>query len=400
MSQKIELLISFSSPNSIALIKAINNSIGSFNQRLPDVITDGYDDYTDTEDWINKLIPKYKRSLNVYWGSIFKYEAFINYYIKEQMVKIGIKNYELTNAQSVIKMLAPLPWTVASIFDFHGDDDDWDEYIAPGFGDFHFQHGWACAFKGEGHKHLVSRRWLQYHPWHLIRDESHDISFVQFHDLEADPATALEQAKPGHRAMSIYGVGGYIGKTHPFSNDLKGLYVPEHRDLRVVIPAGKEITYSEMADYCAARYFQAFEGKPFKILSFVFIVAAEAQPYLHDLWLRNIQCFGFTEEGKEIRLDENYQPVYEPPEWVKKLRVKQQQQLLQERPAIIDGELAKIEETIQNLNDRINNMSGGTTYNQAINNSIRELQQKLDQQIALKSKLQQEKADLEANESE
>jgi len=319
MNQKFPLKISFSSPDPIILIEAINHSLKPFNQKLPSIVSDGFDNHEENlEDWIDRLIPKYELGVMAYWGSRLNHEGFLNYHAKEQRVKIKISDYELVDAESVMKMLAPLPWSVAAFCEIHRTDG-WEEYCGPGFADFHFQHGWACAFKGLGHAHLVSHRWLDFGPWRLIRDEANDISFVQFHDLNVDPATALEQAKPGHRAMSIYGVGGYIGKTHPFSNDLRGIYVPETQNLRVVIPAGKEITYSEMADYCAARHFQAFEGKPFDTLSFVFIDGAEALPYLHDLWLRDIECFGITPKGVEIRFDENYNPTPDKPEWVRRL---------------------------------------------------------------------------------
>ena len=321
MIQKIDLNISFSSSDPIALMKDICQNLKPFNQRLPSIVTDGYKEHTETEDWIDKLLPTYEFSVTAHWG--YRYvgeynEGFINYNINEERVKIKISDYELVDAESVMKMLAPLPWSVVAFCRIHRTGG-WEEYCGPGFADFHFQHGWACAFKGLGHAHLVSHRWLNFGPWRLIRDEVNDISFVQFHDLNADPATALEQAKPGHRAMSIYGVGGYIGKNHPFSNDLRGIYVPETQNLRVVIPAGKEITYSEMADYCAARHFQAFEGNPVETLSFVFIDGAEALPYLHDLWLREIECFGITPKAIEIRFDENYNPTPDKPEWVRKL---------------------------------------------------------------------------------
>ena len=318
MNQKVALKISFSSSKPMILMKAICDSLKPFNQKLPALVGYGNEEYTDTQDWVDKLIPKFEYSVMAYWGERLNHEGFINYNINEERVKIKISDYELVDAESVMKMLAPLPWSVAAFCEIHRKGG-WKEYCGPGFADFHFQHGWACAFKGLGHAHLVSNRWLDFGPWRLIRDETNDISFVQFHDLNADPATALEQAKPGHRAMSIYGVGGYIGKNHPFSNDLRGIYVPETQNLRVVIPAGKEITYSEMADYCAARHFQAFEGNPVKTLSFVFIDGAEALPYLHDLWLREIECFGITPKGVEIRFDENYNPTPDKLEWVRRL---------------------------------------------------------------------------------
>ena len=403
MNRKIELLISFDSSDSIALIKSISNTIEPFNRRLPTLVTDGFDKYTETQNWIDELIPKYERSIKAYWGyrRTGEYqEGFISYRIKEKIVKIQINDYELIDAQSVLRMLAPLPWTVASIFDFHSDDDNWDNYIAPGFAAFHFQHGWACAFKAEGHKHLVSRCWLEYHPWYLIRDEEHDISFVQFHDLDADPATALEQAIPGHRAMSMYGIGGYIGKTHPFSNDLRGIYLPDERNLRVVIPAGKEVTYSEMSDYCAARHFQAFSEGDIDLLSFVFIVAEEAQPYIHDLWLRNIEVFGFTPKGEEIRLDENYHPTYEPPQWVKREKQAEQQNEIEEKKL----ELAQVEKKIESLNQRIKNSSGGVltgelNQNEALISRTKELELELRKQRVVKQNLEKEITNLENSNS-
>ena len=326
MTFQIDLEISFSSKQILILLSALLN-IEPFSLKNPTVITtitydDGFTRVEGDSDWINKWILKAKEhEVTAYWGYDFlgeHEEGFIIYDPKNEVITIKINDYKLTNPESVIKSFESLPWTVANFYQIH-NDCGWDEYIAPGFINGHGGHGWACAFKAKGHSHLVSNRWLDFGPWRLIRDETNDISFVQFHDLNADPATALEQAKPGHRAMSIYGVGGYIGKNHPFSNDLRGIYVPETQNLRVVIPAGKEITYSEMADYCAARHFQAFEGNPVKTLSFVFIDGAEALPYLHDLWLREIECFGITPKAVEIRFDENYNPTPDKPEWVRKL---------------------------------------------------------------------------------
>jgi hypothetical protein len=321
MSKIIDLAISFSSLEPMALMKDISNSIKPFNQRLPNLVTDGFNEYTDTQDWIDQLLPTYKFSANAYWGSIFKHEGFISYDLGETIVKIQISDYELIDAESVMKMLAPLPWTVAAFGQLHRQGG-WKEYVTSNLESFHFPHGWACAFKGEGHNHLVSRRWLEFGPWRLIRDEVHDISFVQFHDLNAAPATALEQARPGHLEMGGYS-GGYFGKTYPFSNELRALYVPDDRNMRVVIPAGFELTHSFVSDYCAARYFQAFENQPFDTLSFVFIVADEAQQYLHELWLREIEVSGFTPKGVEVRLDTDYHPTPNPPDWVRRLEESQ-----------------------------------------------------------------------------
>ena len=402
MNLKIDLEISFSSLNSKKLLYAINN-LRHFADQPPTLITaitpDGFTEFEGSFDWIDKWITKSEYGFSAYWGSIFKHEKFINYDNKEQTIKLKISNFELVNAQSVMEILIFLPLTIASFRRIYREGG-WKKYRAPNFGSFHFPHGWACAFKGEGHNHLVSRRWLEYHPWHLIRDEENDISFVQFHDLDAEPAEALEQAKEGHRAMSMYGVGGYIGKTHPFSNDLRGVYLPDERNLRVVIPARKEITYSEMSDYCAARHFQAFSEGEIDLLSFVFIEGKEAQPYIKDLWLREIEVSGFTPKGKEIRLDEDYQPDYQPPQWVKKLQQQQQQTQIEEKKQ----HLAKVEKKIANLEGRIKNASGGKltgslNQNDALTSLRKQLQKELRKQRVVQQKLEREIAQLENNQN-
>ena len=401
MSQTFDLKISLDSSDSILLTKTICNKLKPFNQESPTLVTDGFDKYTQTKNWIDEILPKYERGVVAYWGygRIGEYEkGFIDYNPKEKIVMLKISEFELADPRSVIEMLAPLPWTAAT-FAKLTREGGWRKSRAPSLENSHFQLGWACAFKGEGHNHLVSRRWLEYHPWRLIRDEENDISFVQFHDLDADPATALEQAKPGHRAMSMYGVGGYIGKTHPFSNDLRGVYLRGDRNLRVVIPAGKEITYSQMSDYCAARHFQAFSEGEIDLLSFVFIVADEAQAYIHDLWLREIEVSGFTPKGEEIRLDEGYQPDYEPPQWVKKL------QLLPQQPSRLEEaklQLAQAEKKIENLNQRIKNVSGGKltgelNQNLALISRIKELEKEQRKQRVAKQNLVREIAELENN---
>ena len=401
MTKKIDLAVSFNSQNSFELIQALNQ-LKYFNYEPPTLITtvtsDGFTKFDGDSNWIRKWVIKAKNhDITAYWGDIFDHKGFIIYNPDKQVTTIKFIDFELINTNILLEIFASLPWTVANFYQITRKDG-WKKYRAPGFANGHGGHGWACAFKGEGHNHLVSRRWLEYHPWYLIRDESHDISFVQFHDLDADPATALKQAIPGHRAMSMYGIGGYVGKTHPFSNDLRGIYLSDTRNLRVVIPAGKEITYSEMSDYCAARHFQAFKEGDIDLLSFVFIVADEAQPYIHDLWLRNIEVFGFTPKGEEIRLDENYHPDYEPPQWVKKLQQREHFGEIEQKKL----ELASVEKRIDSLERRIKNFSGGVltgelNQNEALIAKRKELELELRKQRVVKKNLEREIAELEEN---
>ena len=405
MNQKVNLSVSFSSQAPILLMKTICRDLKPFNKRLPSMVTDGFDEHIDTENWIDKLIPQYERSLNAYWGYDYvgEYEeGFINYDLKEEVVTLKITDFELISAENIIKMLAPLPWTVANFYQITREGG-WREYRAPRFGNGHGGLGWACAFKGSGHDRLVSRRWLDYHTWYLIRDEKHDVSFVQFHEIDADPAIALEQAMGGHRAMGK----GFINKTHPFSNhpekiyfekELRGIYFDSTGELHVVIPAGVPVTLEQMNDYCAAKYYSYFEQGTVKKLAFVFIEGKEAEPYLHDLWLRDIECLGIDPTGERYKVDENYHPDYEPPQWVKKLQQREHLDEIEEKKL----ELASVEKKIENLNQRVKNFSGGVltgelNQNEALISRTKELEKELIEQRVIKQNIEKEITKLEEN---
>ncbi|MDJ0728127.1 MAG: hypothetical protein QNJ38_23770 [Prochloraceae cyanobacterium] len=48
------------------------------------------------------------------------------------------------------------------------------------------------------------------------------------------------------------------------------------------------------------------------------MIPKEAQQHLHELWLREIECWTFP-EGLKARIDENYNPTPDKPDWVKRL---------------------------------------------------------------------------------
>ena len=177
--------------------------------------------------------------------------------------------------------------------------------------------GWGCAFKGAGHNRLVSRRWLDFGPWRLIRG-TNDVSMVQFHDLGADAPTALEQAKPGHERMGISDTGGFIQTAYVYAHKIDGLYSQEERKLRILIH-GREVSEREMLDACAVRHYQALGAdSPIDSIAYVFAVEAEARAHLHELWLRELECWAFI-GGCEERLDLDYHPAPDKPSWVKRL---------------------------------------------------------------------------------
>ncbi len=91
MSQKVGLRISFSSPDPMELMKAICRSLKPFNWRLPTIVSNGFEEYTETQDWIDKLLPTYKFSAMASWvnGYIGEYEeGWISYEVSEKIVKI------------------------------------------------------------------------------------------------------------------------------------------------------------------------------------------------------------------------------------------------------------------------------------------------------------------------
>ena len=66
--------------------------------------------------------------------------------------------------------------------------------------DYRSGHGWAFVLKGAGHR-LCSARIRDRGPWRILRDEEHDVTMFQFHDLDAPAEVALEQARPGHQLL-------------------------------------------------------------------------------------------------------------------------------------------------------------------------------------------------------
>lgn len=218
--------------------------------------------------------------------------------------------------ETVLELLAPLPFSLASFATLH---PSWWQggYRGFGFANLHQRHGWACAFKGEGHKRLVSRRWLDHGPWRLLRG-AEDTSLVQFHDLAAGAEEALRQARPGHERMGISETGGFLQIPYVFAHDVAGIYLAEQRELRVVVH-GRAVTEREMTDSCAVRAGLAPRAdRPVDEVTYVFMEEDAARAHLHQLWLRELQCRALI-DGRDVRLDVDYQQAPTPPDWVRRL---------------------------------------------------------------------------------
>jgi hypothetical protein len=216
------------------------------------------------------------------------------------------------SVDELVALLQEIPFEVCSIGTLY--PDEWaasKERSTFGFANTHVTLGFGCAFRGPGHDRLVSRRWLEHGPWRLHRGAD-DLSLVQFHDLDADPLTALAQAIPGHRRMGISDQGGFIqgpsaagkGIGYVAAEKLpEGLYHAEDRTLEVVVPTGRAVPQGEMQDACAYRRAKRDDrSTPIAQVAYVFMTEKEARAHLREMWLRELQVWT-VEGGAKRRLD-------------------------------------------------------------------------------------------------
>jgi hypothetical protein len=172
----------------------------------------------------------------------------------------------------VLDRLAVVPFEVASFGPIHrewADGSLGQRYLPPGFSDGHVGLGWAAVFKGAGHDRLVSRRWLDGGPWQVWTGPS-DVTLVQFHDLDADAATALAQARPGHEQLGIGPKSGFLQRPFNYRYELRGLYDAATRTFKVVV-LGRALEDRELLEWAAARADKKLaDGKPVDAVAFVF----------------------------------------------------------------------------------------------------------------------------------
>jgi hypothetical protein len=217
-----------------------------------------------------------------------------------------------------LQWIESLPFEVCSVGPLHGRE--WAKLdVEPfGFGVGHTNHGWACAFRGNGHDRLVSRRWLDYGPWRVLR-RPNDLTIVQFHDLDVDPETAAQQALPGWQRMGLSRTGGFLPVPYRFRSDVEGLYVAATRTLEIVVPPDGTIEQVQMRDACAVRsrhrVVPPAPDKPIDQVAFVFLDEADARRHLHELWLRELEVW-VADGGGKRRVDLDYHPTPIQPDWV------------------------------------------------------------------------------------
>ena len=256
---------------------------------------------------------------HIRWGGEWGQDGWLSSNVRGKIVKVAFKK-DSQKAEDFIDKMKHIEFELGAFSSGPwGAYSNKVKYDHKGFADMHFSHGWACAFKGKGHERLVSRRWLEWGPWRLIRDEENDLSFVQFHDLDLAPNLALEQARPGHQRMGIHQHGGFLQTDYVYKHNLKGIYQPSTQVLEIVVN-DRKVSQREMLDACAARHYQALgETRPLKNVAFIFFNEEEARAHLHELWLRELECWTFI-DGFKTRLDDSYDPGKPvKPDWVLEL---------------------------------------------------------------------------------
>lgn len=266
-----------------------------FRESLPDRLEYNYAEQPVTHEWTGQI------------GSISK--VFEAEWDNERRLAVypGL-TVEVTlplppEPGTILDWLAGLDFELASFCTQHPEWQAIDpDYIPPSFTNRHRLHGAFAAIKGEGHRRLVSGRWLDYSPIKLTRRD--DLSFIQFHDLQADAVTSLEQAKPGHIALSSEPQGGFIKEGYLLRHDFNGILDAKSGVLKITV-LGRVVSPREMLDACAVR--GEVKGKMVNNLAFVFLDENEIGDHLHQLWLRGLECWTI-QAGHEVRLDDSYVP--------------------------------------------------------------------------------------------
>jgi hypothetical protein len=314
----MKLLASLFAPTPVRLLEAVAR-IPAFSSTLPKRLEVDDANPDVTPQWVKDLASA-KLDACAYWENRRKQ---IEIRTRSELVTLSIPD-GFSDLGEALSILQPLPFELAILGPIFSDEWHEAEYELRGFGRSAVDHGWGLLFRGQGHERLVSRRWLDFGPWRVIRLPD-DTTFIQFHDISiTNSVEAYEQARPGHERMGISPTGGYIAwhLSNLLKNAGKGLYDPDTRSLQVVVAPGIAVTQAEMICNAALRLHHRLTSpahNPIDRIAYVFIDMDDARAHLHELWLRELECWAFNEQGQKVRLDLDYHPTPNPPEWVRRL---------------------------------------------------------------------------------
>jgi hypothetical protein len=296
-------------------------ALPAFAAQVPTVVNVDDKERKPCVDWRERWIPQCKRDVQVIWGprpqfSLFDAEHWL-WFEPNQAVNLRLPSLP-DDEQEILRLLVSLPFELASFGDLY---KQWtpERYYGPHLPGRHYAPGWACAFHGAGHEALVSRRWLDFGPWRVLRGPG-DTTLVQFHELGVDAATALEQAAPGHALLVWSRDGGGMAQRQDLVT-ITGEYWPAERLFEIHVREPRDITSREINDALCIRTDRHHEHKdsPVERVAYVFASPALAEFHLHALWLRELEVWTFR-DGQKVRLDLDYVPTLPSrPAWVQRL---------------------------------------------------------------------------------
>lgn len=307
MSRQTTLMLSLSSTDPKGIMRGLEQL--GFTPETPDFLLEiNYEKRGATVDWIDAWLGEARAITAV------SNDGRTLTFDQDGLVTLRRTNTELS-APEIFETLGKLPFELLTIGQVY--PEWWDEeYATYSFSDGHASYGLACAFRGAGYDRLVSRCWLDFGPWRTR--QLGDATWVEFHDIDADPATALEQAQPGWERMGISDTGGFIQTGFVYEDDVNGVYDPTEYKLKVMVPSGN-VSQRKMLEIAAVRHDPRIQReRRIERTAFVFLDEANARRHLHELWLRDHECWAIV-DGLERRLDEGYAPAPVKPDWVMRL---------------------------------------------------------------------------------
>ena len=304
----MNLKASISGKNNLLLFEEIYQSFFKNEYQIQQVSID-YKEYIESWSFTKELFEICKEIITIQFGK----DTYLQLTLKD-IVYFGIKDYDI-RPSSIMSLIEDLTFELAVFGSLYPEwANPFKPYYSPGFSNFHLFHGWACAFKSDGHNRLVSRKWLDYGPWKTTYLEG-DISFIEFHKLGINSEEAIEHAREGHQVMGISDRGGFIQSDYVYHYRDFGMYVPETQVLKVIV-YGEDIPDRKLLDSAALLRLQGLGEKyPLLAIHYVFIEEEQAKEYLHKLWLYGLDC-RTIKDGIEISLAENYHPKILKPSWV------------------------------------------------------------------------------------
>lgn len=228
----------------------------------------------------SSMLARASRSFGVHYADYPKVIAVPS--LKDPtVVRVGNSGVTVDMA-TLLKQLATIPFEVASFANKYltktGEKLPGVSRVSPGY--MHEKLGWALAFRGRGHERLVSRRWLSSGPWKLWTEG--EISVVQFHALDVDLPTAMEQAAPSYAMFDTdSATSGIIDPDRPYEPETSGARVEVN-----TAPSDEEL------------HARAATGGP---IAFVFSSDKEARaalpriwPYGHEVWVKDKRLVGYV----------------------------------------------------------------------------------------------------------